>query len=293
MSNFIETRGALARLLATENLVVQHNHEATTASFNVKDRVLTLPILKTESEFVYNMMTGHEVGHALYTPADWHDRVPENVPFDFVNVIEDVRIEKNIQAKFPGLRRDFTKGYDQLNDDDFFGIADKDLSKLSFIDRINLHFKLGARALVPFTDEEMTYVKAVDEPGFRAPCSDAAVAQTAFVDLQRQSERFHQGSAFGADRAVDLHAEAIAQLGMFLQVLLHRWIGHMGGEGRIVGVDLRPDEGLGVIRVLVEGVMQHPGLAGLYRRVGGCGELEIGVHAARHHMDAGQQHERR
>ena len=163
MSNFIETRGALARLLATENLVVQHNHEATTASFNVKDRVLTLPILKTESEFVYNMMTGHEVGHALYTPADWHDRVPENVPFDFVNVIEDVRIEKNIQAKFPGLRRDFTKGYDQLNDDDFFGIADKDLSKLSFIDRINLHFKLGARALVPFTDEEMTYVKAVDE----------------------------------------------------------------------------------------------------------------------------------
>ena len=30
--------------------------------------------------------------------------------FDFVNVIEDIRIEKFIQSKFPGLRRDFHKG---------------------------------------------------------------------------------------------------------------------------------------------------------------------------------------
>ena len=188
MSNFLETRGALARLLATENLIVQHNHQATTASFNVKDRVLTLPILKTESEFVYNMMTGHEVGHALYTPEDWHDRVPENVPFDFVNVIEDVRIEKNIQAKFPGLRRDFTKGYDELNNDDFFGIADKDLSKLSFIDRINIHFKLGARAFVPFSDEEMPYVKAVDEADtFDKVCLVSAMLRD-YLDAKRKEE---------------------------------------------------------------------------------------------------------
>ena len=40
---------------------------------------------------------------------------------------------------------------------------DTDLSKLSLIDRINLHFKLGVRALVPFTEEEMVYVNAVDE----------------------------------------------------------------------------------------------------------------------------------
>lgn len=163
MSNFIETRGQLAKLLASENLFVQHDVKATTASFNVKDRVLTLPVLQTEDKFVYNMMTAHEVGHALYTPTDWHERVPENVPFDFVNVIEDVRIEKFIQQKFPGLRPDFTKGYDGLNDADFFGVKDKDISKLSFIDRINLHFKLGARALVPFSEEEMTYVTAVDE----------------------------------------------------------------------------------------------------------------------------------
>ena len=203
MSNFIETRGALARLLATENLVVQHNHEATTASFNVKDRVLTLPILKTNSEFVYNMMTGHEVGHALYTPEDWHDRVPENVPFDFVNVIEDVRIEKNIQAKFPGLRRDFTKGYDELNDDDFFGIADKDLSKLSFIDRINLHFKLGARAFVPFSDEEMTYVKAVDEADtFDKVCLVSAMLRD-YLDAKRKENETTEGLIPGQTQSSD------------------------------------------------------------------------------------------
>ena len=79
----------------------------------------------------------------LWTPTDWAEKVPNNIPFDFVNVIEDVHIERLIQNKFPGLRRDFTKGYDELDDQDFFGIVDKDLSELSFIDRINLHFKLG------------------------------------------------------------------------------------------------------------------------------------------------------
>ena len=72
-------------------------------------------------------------------------------------------LSDSFRDKFPGLRSDFSKGYDALNKDDFFQILDKDLSKFSLIDRINLHFKLGSRALVPFTEEELTYVKAVDE----------------------------------------------------------------------------------------------------------------------------------
>ena len=160
---FLETRGTLARLLATENLIVEHDNTVSTASFNTDSRVLRLPVLQTESEFVYNMFVGHEVGHALQTPTYWKDDVPEGVPFDFVNVVEDVRIEKYIQNKFPGLRRDFTKSYDELNEKDFFEIHDKDISKFSLIDRINLHFKLGSRALVPFSTDEMVYVTAVDE----------------------------------------------------------------------------------------------------------------------------------
>lgn len=161
--SFLEVKGQLAKLLATENLHVQHDGTASTASFNTATRVLTLPILTVDSSHVYDMFVGHEVGHALYTPTNWREAVDESVPFDFVNVIEDVRIERLIQAKFPGLRVDFSHGYTELNNRDFFDIADKDLTQLSFIDRINLHFKLGSRALIQFSDEEKVYVNAVDE----------------------------------------------------------------------------------------------------------------------------------
>ena len=150
-------------MLATENLIIEHDASATTAAFDTENRVLKLPVLNTEDENVYNMFCAHEVGHALQTPTLWKDDVPDNVPFDFVNVVEDVRIEKYIQSKFPGLRVDFSRGYDNLNEQDFFQLTGKDISKMSLIDRINLHFKLGVRALINFTPEELVYVKAVDE----------------------------------------------------------------------------------------------------------------------------------
>ena len=161
--SYLDIKGSLAKLLATENLHVQHDGTAKTASFNTATRVLTLPILQINNTHVYDMFVGHEVGHALYTPADWIEQAPDEIPFDFINVVEDVRIERLIQDKFPGLRKDFTRGYDHLNDLDFFEINDKDLSEMNVVDRINLHFKLGNRALIPFSDEEMVYVRAVDE----------------------------------------------------------------------------------------------------------------------------------
>ena len=161
--SFIQTREMLAKLFATENLVVEHDSTAITASFDTDTRVLTLPVFKTEDKHVYNMLVAHESSHALHTPPDWAEQAPPNVPFDYINVIEDVRIERLIQAQYPGLRTDFTRGYDELNAKDFFGIAESGTDTLSLIDRINLHFKLGARALIRFTDEELTYVNAVDE----------------------------------------------------------------------------------------------------------------------------------
>ena len=159
----MDITGTLAKLLATENLTVQHSGSAQTASFNVKDRVLTLPVLTGASQEVMTMFAAHEVGHALQTPSDWTEQVIAGTPFDFVNVIEDVRIEKYIQAKFPGLKRDFSKGYSELNDKDFFQIADQDVNKMSLIDRLNLHFKLGYRAVIEFAADEQQWVKAIDE----------------------------------------------------------------------------------------------------------------------------------
>ena len=67
------TKSLLAKLLASENLTVEHGNFPT-ASMDVKNRVLRLPIWKEMSGSLYDLMVLHEVGHALYTPEDgWHE----------------------------------------------------------------------------------------------------------------------------------------------------------------------------------------------------------------------------
>ena len=154
-----EIRGNLARLLATENLVVEHR-KVSTACFDVIRRVLTLPLWDRASKVVYDLLVGHEVGHALFTPADEWDYT---VPKDFINVVEDARIEKLMKRKYVGLSRDFYKGYQELNDADFFDIKDRDLEKFNLIDRINLHFKIGAYACIPFSNKEKVFVNKVEQ----------------------------------------------------------------------------------------------------------------------------------
>ena len=146
-----EVKGTLARLLATENLTVEHR-QVTTAYFDVEKRVLCLPIWKSASNTVYDLLVGHEVGHALYTPADdWGD-----TPKAFINVLEDARIEKLMKRTYPGLRKSFFDGYKELWDQDFFGVKHEDHDHLSLIDRINLYFK--GNSSIPFSDEEKVWV---------------------------------------------------------------------------------------------------------------------------------------
>ena len=160
MTANLEVKGTLAKLLATEDLIVEHK-TCETASFDVDRRVLTLPIWDVP-DIVYNLLVGHEVGHALYTPnEDWTESF-KSVPKSYVNVVEDARIEKCMKQKFPGLRKDFTGGYSLLNEQDFFQVRNVELEQLKLIDRINLHFKIGAYALMPFNATEQQYVDKVD-----------------------------------------------------------------------------------------------------------------------------------
>ena len=138
-----EVKGNLARLLATENLIVEHR-PVETAMFNVKDRVLTLPMWEKASANVYDMLVGHEVGHALYTPDRWGDDY--GIPQSYLNVCEDARIEKLMKRKFPGLARNFYSGYRELHDEDFFCIGERSLDSYALIDRVNLFFKVGIHA---------------------------------------------------------------------------------------------------------------------------------------------------
>jgi len=92
----LTSKDILAKLLATENVTVTHRN-AKTASFNVRDRVLTLPMWDNMETCTYDHLVGHEVGHALYTPEDgWHEAVCSKGQAykSFLNVVEDARIER-------------------------------------------------------------------------------------------------------------------------------------------------------------------------------------------------------
>ena len=152
-----EVKGQLAKLLATEDLTIE-NRSVPTAQFDVHRRVLTLPLWERASGTVYDLLVGHEVGHALFTPdIDWKKTHPE-VPQNFVNIFEDVRVERKMKQKFAGLSKTFYNGYSELSEEDFFGIEDEEIDLLSFVDRVNLHYKIGNFVSVPFSDEEMIYV---------------------------------------------------------------------------------------------------------------------------------------
>jgi hypothetical protein len=109
------------------------------------------------------------VGHALYTPVEYGE-VSQEVPQDILNVLEDVRVEKLMKRRYPGLSKSFYHGYTELDNKDFFELKGKDLSKMSLIDRINVHYKcgvIGNRTIVPFDREEMQWVnRAADTETF-------------------------------------------------------------------------------------------------------------------------------
>ena len=155
-----EIKSQLAKLLATEDLIVEHK-QVETASFNVETRVLVLPLWEKASSEVYDMLVAHEVGHALFTPCeDWLDRYPE-IPPSFVNVVEDARIEKLMKRKYAGLPKTFFTGYKELQGMDFFKLSDIDVNEMGIADRLNLYFKIGNFIDIDFNDYEKTLVSMV------------------------------------------------------------------------------------------------------------------------------------
>ena len=163
-----ESKSQLAKLMAAENITVEHR-KMSTAMFDLKNRVLYCPIWADMSGDLYDLLLGHEVGHALETPEEgWHNAVvgaegkfSKNFK-GFLNVVEDARIEKKIKRKFPGLRPSMVRAYGQLLDRDFFGIKNRDINRLPFIDRLNLYTKGGYNLGIKFTEEEEKLVKEVE-----------------------------------------------------------------------------------------------------------------------------------
>ena len=147
----------IAKLLAKEDLTVKTGNYST-AWFDIKNRVLGLPAWKDKGKDVTDLLIGHEVGHALYTPFEgWHDSPEklEGCPRSYINVVEDARIEKKIKKDYPGLVGPMSRGYKKLVADEFFGdVENIDWDKVKLIDKINLEAKVGNLVDVPMNDAE-------------------------------------------------------------------------------------------------------------------------------------------
>lgn len=158
MNNLSGSSNLMAKLLARENIeIVSGNYK--TAFFDMKNRVLGIPIWGVIEKDVQDLIIAHEVGHALYSPLEgWHNAISVlDIPKPYLNVIEDIRIEKKIIEKYPGFFPVFKRGYVILNQNNFFGLEGKNINRLSFMDRVNIKSKLRDGIEIYFSDEELHY----------------------------------------------------------------------------------------------------------------------------------------
>ena len=173
LTHLDETKRGLAKLLARENILVRHAN-VPTAMFNVANRELLLPKFETISVDQYDLLIGHEVGHAKYSSEpEALELLKSCAAFPglhtYVNVLEDTRIERLMKAEYPGLRGSFRRGYaDFANYGPLFQITEP-IATFSFIDRINIEYKVGAHYAVTFSNEERAILARVDAlDSFRA-----------------------------------------------------------------------------------------------------------------------------
>lgn len=181
MMKLKEIYGNLARLLSNENLTVVHKNNVDTAAFDAVNRVLTLPIWEGLSDDAYQLLVGHETGHALYSPHSSPDNF-KNIPESCIQVVEDARIEKLMKRRYPGMKRTFYNGYKFLYNKGFFDLNDQDINEMSFPDRVNLYFKIGSVEgvdRIDFTPEEKEIVDEIE-------------SVESFEDTLKAAERLYQ-----------------------------------------------------------------------------------------------------
>ena len=184
------SKSTLAKLLATENISVDYR-KVQTASFDIVNRRLTLPIMNDTTPEMTDLFVGHEVGHALDTPQSYVEsaKAGGSAFSTFLNVVEDARVERRMKNRYPGLRKSMAIAYRQFTERDFFGIKGQDVNAMMLIDRINLHFKLGAIAGIKFNAEEMMYVNEVDKADSFEQVKDITERLYAFCKAELEQKR--------------------------------------------------------------------------------------------------------
>jgi hypothetical protein len=155
----------LAKLMSTEDITVIQKPESS-AYFDTQKRILVIPTWKNLSDIIVESLIGHEIGHALYTDSvAWIAaiklRVPNEVFRDYLNVIEDARIESLVKQKYPGMKKIFYHGYKQILDNKIFEI--NNVKNLPLIDRLNVYFKFNGIFSLNLNERESSYIKRIEK----------------------------------------------------------------------------------------------------------------------------------
>jgi hypothetical protein len=166
----VQAKKMLAKILATESITIVHAG-VRTATFDPKNRILTLPIWKDMTGDLYDLLILHEVSHALYTPKGTKELIDACVYIDpqypmaarrFINIVEDARIERLIKVTYPGGKMSFIRGYEELIERDFFGTKSRNLDSFGIIDRLNIYFKSG-NTEISFNDKELEFISEIEK----------------------------------------------------------------------------------------------------------------------------------
>ena len=186
----IESKEKLAKLLAVEDLDVQHQ-QVETAYFDIKNRCLILPIWKDMPDHLYDLLVGHEVGHALFTPQNLErmQKAYKKSSKSCVNIIEDARIEKLVKNRYPGLRKPFFSGYKHLVEKDFFGLSKRPpFDEMNILDKINLYFKIPTSVDISFNDIEEEFVKRIEKAKSFKDVEKLSEEIYAYAKLQKEDK---------------------------------------------------------------------------------------------------------
>ena len=190
-----------AQLLASERLRVTVDRRAKTASFSPEARILTLPSWSNFDNDAWLLFIAHEVGHALFTPADSFTRdsftslvtkYGHNAVLGVANVFEDVRIERLVREKYRGLAGTFSRGYHSLMNREFFGFTSQTIvpawASKTVLDRINIYAKVGGLLRLSLTEaqESQWFNRALRAETFDDVMVLVAEVMSQLTEQQRQ-----------------------------------------------------------------------------------------------------------
>ena len=156
--------GMLAKLMAQENLNVVNDPNITMSKLDVKNRVLSMPVLKEMSGTVYEGFTAKEVGKALYSEQDQFSAQRANLESQqegmgaILDILEEARTQNLVEQKFPGTVGVNSRFYSEMWQKDMFKVRDRSIDDLHFMDRLNLERKVGHIARPDFNEAEQAFV---------------------------------------------------------------------------------------------------------------------------------------